>query len=136
MPSSPSPAPQDSLSTKPKSSRSSRANAESLSGKRRSTMNSRDAAYDEAEQIRRAIEESRKDGDAPGTSVSTRRGKRSRSESEQYVLPNSLRFLDAVILLSVLTSTQARRHQKATNKLRFLFISFRQQNTPPKRRVR
>lgn len=108
LPSSPSPAPQDTLSTKPKSSRSSRTNAESLSGKRRSTMNSRDAAYDEAEQIRRAIEESRKDGDAPGTSVSTRRGKRSRSESEQYVLPISLRFLE-VILLRVLISTN--RHE-------------------------
>lgn len=109
LPSSPSPAPQDTLSTKPKSNRSSRANAESLSGKRRSTMNSRDAAYDEAEQIRRAIEESRKDGDAPGTSVSTRRGKRSRSESEQYVLSTSLRFLEEIILLPVLISTN--RHE-------------------------
>lgn len=108
LPSSPSPAPQDTLSTKPKSSRSSRTNAEGLSGKRRSTMNSRDAAYDEAEQIRRAIEESRKDGDAPGTSVSTRRGKRSRSESEQYVLPIILRFLE-VILLTILISTN--RHE-------------------------
>lgn len=109
LPSSPSPAPQDTLSTKPKSSRSSRANAESLSGKRRSTMNSRDAAYDEGEQIRRAIEESKKEGDAPGTSVSTRRGKRSRSESEQYVLPLRLRFLEVVKLFPVLISTN--RHE-------------------------
>lgn len=102
LPSSPSPAPQDTLSTKPKSSRSSRTNAESLSGKRRSTMNSRDAAYDEAEQIRRAIEESKKEGDAPDTSVSTRKGKRSRSESEQYVLFFSLRFLEVVGIFPVL----------------------------------
>ena len=81
--SSPSPAPPDTFATKPKGSRSSRANAESLAGKRRSTMNSRDAAYDEAEQLRRAIEESKKEREAPSTSVSTRRGKRSRSDSEQ-----------------------------------------------------
>ena len=58
-------------------------NAESIASKRRSTMNSRDAAYDEAEQLRRAIEESKKEGGAPSTTTSTRRGKRSRSDSEQ-----------------------------------------------------
>lgn len=45
-------------------------------------MNSRDSAYYEAEQIRRAIEESKKEG---GTAVATgsRGGKRSRDESDE-----------------------------------------------------
>ena len=42
-------------------------------------MNSRDSAYDEAEQLRRAIEESKKESMVAGT----RKGKRSRSESEE-----------------------------------------------------
>lgn len=46
-------------------------------------MNSRDSAYDEAEQLRRAIEESKKEAGAPGAEGSTRRGKRRRSDSEQ-----------------------------------------------------
>ena len=58
-------------------------NAEIAAGKRRLTMNSRDSAYDEAEQLRRAIEESKKEAGAPGTDTSVRKGKRSRSESEQ-----------------------------------------------------
>lgn len=49
-------------------------------------MNSRDAAYDEEEQLRRAIEASKgeKSGESVdgGTSV-TRRGKRGRSDSEE-----------------------------------------------------
>ena len=84
--------PQDASPTKPKGSRSSRTNAEIIAGKRRSTMNSRDAAYDEAEQLRRAIEESKKEGEAPSASVSTRRGKRSRSDSEQYARLLTFRF--------------------------------------------
>ena len=44
-------------------------------------MNSRDSAYDEAEQLRRAIEESKKDSVAKTNG--TRKGKRSRSESEE-----------------------------------------------------
>ncbi|KAL4920855.1 hypothetical protein BDW62DRAFT_175417 [Aspergillus aurantiobrunneus] len=50
--------------------------------KRRSTMNSRDAAYDE-EQLRRAIEESKEDNKTTdGEESTTRRPKRSRSDSE------------------------------------------------------
>lgn len=74
---------QDSSSKKPKESRASRLSAEIAAGKRRSTMNSRDSAYDEAEQLRRAIEESKKEAGAPSTDASARKGKRSRSESEQ-----------------------------------------------------
>jgi hypothetical protein len=46
-------------------------------------MNSRDAAYDEEEQLRLAIEQSK--GQGPDE-VAEKRGKRSRSDSEEYVL--------------------------------------------------
>lgn len=80
--SSTTPPPQDTISTRRKDGKASRRNTESLAGNRRSTMNSRDAAYDEAEQLQRAIEESKKEGAVTNTSDSTRRGKRSRSNSE------------------------------------------------------
>lgn len=52
-------------------------------------MNSRDAAYDEEEQLRRAIEASKEDASPDGQEVMTtsltRRTKRGRSESEEYV---------------------------------------------------
>ena len=48
-------------------------------------MNSRDAAYEE-EQLRRAIEESKREGGASSTTTGTRKGKRSRNESEECVL--------------------------------------------------
>lgn len=61
-------------------------------------MNSRDAAYDEEEQLRRAIEESKDDNKTSPEENVNRRGKRSRSDSEAYVLPpkslrSTLRFL-------------------------------------------
>ncbi|KAL4952240.1 hypothetical protein BDW69DRAFT_168102 [Aspergillus filifer] len=53
--------------------------------KRRSTMNSRDAAYDEEEQLRRAIEESKEDNrTTDGEESMSRRPKRSRSDSEAH----------------------------------------------------
>ena len=82
-PSSPPPAAQDPSSKNPKESKASRLNAEIAAGKRRSTMNSRDSAYDEVEQLRRAIEESKKDAGATSTETSAQKRKRSRSESEQ-----------------------------------------------------
>ncbi|KAL4980509.1 hypothetical protein BDW66DRAFT_125385 [Aspergillus desertorum] len=55
--------------------------------KRRSTMNSRDAAYDEEEQLRRAIEESKEDNKTTDGEESTiRRPKRSRSDSDAHRL--------------------------------------------------
>lgn len=45
-------------------------------------MNSRDAAYDEEELIRRAIEESKEDTKSIPDDTASRRTKRSRSESE------------------------------------------------------
>ncbi|OJJ48365.1 hypothetical protein ASPZODRAFT_14505 [Penicilliopsis zonata CBS 506.65] len=50
--------------------------------KRRSTMNSREAAYDEEEQLRRAIEESKEDTKITTEDLASRRAKRSRSDSE------------------------------------------------------
>ncbi|KAG8525866.1 uncharacterized protein KY384_000626 [Bacidia gigantensis] len=57
-----------------------RTELENLAKGRRATMNSRDSAYDEAEHLRRAIEESKKDSLAKTNG--TRKGKRGRSESE------------------------------------------------------
>ncbi|KAL8785971.1 MAG: hypothetical protein Q9213_003047 [Squamulea squamosa] len=67
---------------KPKESRSTRLNAERLAGNRRSTMNSRDAAYYEAEQLRQAIEESKKES-TTGASSTSQKGKRSRDEDDE-----------------------------------------------------
>lgn len=46
-------------------------------------MNSRDAAYDEEEQLRRAIEASKEDTFPEAGETSTRRTKRNRSDSEE-----------------------------------------------------
>lgn len=53
-------------------------------------MNSRDAAYDEEEQLRRAIEESKEDTKSIPDETASRLGKRSRSESETYVSSDQL----------------------------------------------
>ena len=79
--SSPIPATKES-SKKNRDGRKSLANADNTSKGRRSTMNSRDAAYEE-EQLRQAIEESKREGGAIGTTTGRRKGKRSRSESEE-----------------------------------------------------
>ncbi|KAH8171761.1 PHD-finger domain-containing protein [Sarocladium implicatum] len=61
-------------------SKNARANAAAQLGKRRSTMNSRDAAYDD-EQLRRAIEASKEDNSVDEDGP-IRRPKRGRSDSE------------------------------------------------------
>ncbi|PMD63326.1 uncharacterized protein K444DRAFT_523524 [Hyaloscypha bicolor E] len=66
----------------PRGSKSGRPSSSLQSAKRRSTMNSRDAAYDEEEQLRRAIEASKGEKSGESTDGGTRRGKRGRSESE------------------------------------------------------
>ncbi|KAI9828282.1 MAG: hypothetical protein M1819_006620 [Sarea resinae] len=63
----------------------SRASAAALSTKRRSTMNSRDAAYDEEEQLRRAIEESKGEDNLTSIDGGSKRGKRGRSGSEEAI---------------------------------------------------
>ena len=46
-------------------------------------MNSRDSKYDEGAELLRALEESKKEAAAVTTGTGTRKGKRSRSESEE-----------------------------------------------------
>ncbi|KAK0723802.1 hypothetical protein B0T21DRAFT_414167 [Apiosordaria backusii] len=67
--------------TKEKETRSGRATSANQTSKRRSTMNSREAAYDEAEALRRAIEASKEDA-LPESEGVPRRPKRGRSDSE------------------------------------------------------
>lgn len=52
--------------------------------KRRSTMNSR-SAYDEEEVLRAVLEQSKKDGGL-GSESNTRKGKRGRDDSDEYVM--------------------------------------------------
>ena len=80
---SPEPTKEDSGTRKSRSSRAQREKADNAAQKRRLTMNSRAGAYDEAEELRRAIEESKKDGGVGNTEGSSRRNKRSRSSSDE-----------------------------------------------------
>ncbi|KAH7157486.1 hypothetical protein B0J13DRAFT_171078 [Dactylonectria estremocensis] len=61
--------------------KNSRPTSASLAAKRRSTMNSRDRAYDD-EQLRRAIEASKEDAPEDNLENAVRRAKRGRSDSE------------------------------------------------------
>jgi hypothetical protein len=54
--------------------------------KRRSTMNSR-AAYDEDEVLRKVLEESKVEDPTAVSETGTKKGKRARDESEEYVIP-------------------------------------------------
>ncbi|KAK4152360.1 putative histone deacetylase complex subunit cti6 [Chaetomidium leptoderma] len=68
--------------TKEKETRNGRGSSASQSSKRRSTLNSREAGYDEAEALRRAIEASKEDASPEAESVN-RRPKRGRSDSQE-----------------------------------------------------
>lgn len=64
--------------------RSGRQSSITQASKRRSTMNSRDAAYDEEEQLRLAIEASKEiSGHESGVETGNRRSKRGRDDSEE-----------------------------------------------------
>ena len=83
-PASPDPSSRGSTSDssrRPKDRKSRQTEATAAIFKRRSTNNSRDAAYDEEEQLRRAIEES-KEASRTTPDEAARRGKRGRSDSE------------------------------------------------------
>lgn len=67
---------------KEKEGRSGRTSSANHASKRRSTMNSREAAYDEAEALRRAIEASKEDASELPEGA-PRRAKRGRSDSEE-----------------------------------------------------
>ncbi|KAJ4140043.1 Histone deacetylase complex subunit [Fusarium equiseti] len=75
-------------SPKTGTSRNSRPTSASQTSKRRSTMNSRDRAYED-EQLLRAIEASKEDAPQDGSEILTRRAKRGRSDSEESVAVNS-----------------------------------------------
>ena len=68
--------------TNSRRSKGSKSRSDAVNPKRRSTMNSRDAAYDEEEQLRRAIEESKEDTKSATEEAPAPRGKRSRSDSD------------------------------------------------------
>ncbi|KAK0628636.1 hypothetical protein B0T17DRAFT_588708 [Bombardia bombarda] len=69
---------------KDKEGRNGRTSSASQTSKRRSTMNSREAAYDEAEALRRAIEASKEEAIPEQADDVPRRAKRGRSASEEY----------------------------------------------------
>ncbi|GKU04553.1 transcription factor [Fusarium langsethiae] len=75
-------------SPKTGTSKNSRPTSASQSSKRRSTMNSRDRAYED-EQLLRAIEASKEDVPQDGSEILTRRAKRGRSDSEESVAVNA-----------------------------------------------
>ncbi|KAK0749445.1 hypothetical protein B0T18DRAFT_105818 [Schizothecium vesticola] len=66
-----------------KEGRSGRASSASQASKRRSTMNSREAGYDEAEALRRAIEASKEEVTTEPGDTGPRRPKRGRTDSEE-----------------------------------------------------
>ncbi|KAK3330900.1 hypothetical protein B0H66DRAFT_598424 [Apodospora peruviana] len=68
---------------KEKETRSGRNSSANQTSKRRSTMNSREAGYDEAEALRRAIEASKEETAPESVEPGTRRTKRGRSDSEE-----------------------------------------------------
>ncbi|KAJ5443266.1 Zinc finger PHD-type [Penicillium cf. griseofulvum] len=69
------------ISRRSKDPKSRNSESAAAHAKRRSTMNSRDAAYDEEELIRRAIEESKAETKSNVDETDTHLGKRSRSDS-------------------------------------------------------
>ncbi|OQE40234.1 hypothetical protein PENCOP_c006G04624 [Penicillium coprophilum] len=69
------------ISRRSKDPKSRSSESAAAHAKRRSTMNSRDAAYDEEELIRRAIEESKAETKSNADETDTHLGKRSRSDS-------------------------------------------------------
>ncbi|QQK43297.1 Transcriptional regulator (Cti6), putative [Penicillium digitatum] len=69
------------ISRRSRDSKSRNSESAAAHAKRRSTMNSRDAAYDEEELIRRAIEESKAETKSNADETDTNLGKRSRSDS-------------------------------------------------------
>ena len=69
--------------TKEKETRNGRAAAANHHSKRRSTLNSREAGYDEAEALRRAIEASKEEAHTELPESGNRRPKRGRSDSQE-----------------------------------------------------
>ena len=91
--------------------RNGRGTTTSSASKRRSTMNSRGADYDEAEALRRAIEASKEEAAPEQTEPTTRRTKRGRSDSEEYV--HHLRYPTSITANSLQESQKARGRGRA-----------------------
>lgn len=70
--------------TKEKETRNGRGSSANHASKRRSTLNSREAGYDEAEALRRAIEASKEETHSDPPEGANRRPKRGRSDSQEY----------------------------------------------------
>jgi len=69
--------------TKEKETRNGRGSSANHASKRRSTLNSREAGYDEAEALRRAIEASKEETHSDPPEGANRRPKRGRSDSQE-----------------------------------------------------
>lgn len=81
-------------------------------------MNSRDAAYDEEEQLRRALAESKGDNNSVQDDNGSRKGKRTRSDEELYVLRSFVQPLDEVDSTPVADKTRTYRGKQATKRQR------------------
>ncbi|CAJ2504023.1 Uu.00g114170.m01.CDS01 [Anthostomella pinea] len=102
------PSPDDSVG------KSSRASAAAQMAKRRSTMNSRDAAYDEEEQLRRAIEASKEDAGTEEPESAPRRPKRGRDGSEEYAIdPHVLAQMPNIVDRKLDDIKRQRTHSKS-----------------------
>jgi len=77
-------------------------------------MNSRDAAYDEEEQLRRAIEASKGEGAVDNEDTGARRGKRGRSASEECVFWE----LSSTLLIAC---QEPRRVQETAHRIKLAF---------------
>lgn len=96
--------------TKEKETRNRRA-ASDHSSKRRSTLNSREAGYNEAEALRRAIEASKEDASPELGGSANRRPKRGRSDSQEYVA-----MLQAVFAVWLTFSQKTGKHEASKDK--------------------
>lgn len=95
--------------TKEKETRNGRASSANQTSKRRSTLNSREAGYDEAEALRRAIEASKEDALPEPNESGNRRPKRGRSDSQEYATPSLYTLADADLLLRKPENTKRQR---------------------------
>ena len=115
-------------SKKTKNGKAAHINADNLSKGRRSTMNSREKALEE-EQFRLAVEASRREAGSTNAATSTQKGKRSRSDSEEWVFlsPRSLPFDNLTDIL------QAHGQSKTSaNGFRLCILGFSKQESPPR----
>ncbi len=76
-------------------------------------MNSRDAAYDEEEQLRRAIEASKEDTSLEEADLANRRPKRGREESEEYA-----KSATRCLVCSLTILQEGRKCKTAANKFK------------------